>query len=124
MVKGTTTPAVPSPDAEIAKLKSAILGIDQFSQAGFSKISSIARLALSALETPARPRQDEDIANALTAIWHIADDVENCINCSAEEMGANYIDDELARRRAATPVSAMVEGAEAQASVRGAARTP
>lgn len=103
MVKSTTTPAVSTSqfNAQIAKLKSAVLDMDELSQGGFSKISSIARLALAALEMPGHVRTDEDIANALTAIWHIADDIENCINCRAEDAGSNYVDNRLQRRRAA-----------------------
>lgn len=99
----TTTPAVSALpiDADIKKFKSAVIDMDALSQSGFSKISSIARLALAALEGPRRPREDEDFANVLTAIWSIADDIENCINSRAEEVGANYIDDSLRNRRAA-----------------------
>ena len=65
-----TTPAA-SPleiDADITKFRGAIIDMDALSQGGFSKISSIARLALAALEGQRRPREDEDIANVLTAI--------------------------------------------------------
>lgn len=104
MTTCTISPAV-SPaakDFDVAKFRNVIIDMDALSQGGFSKISSIARLALTALEAPPHPRQDEDIANALTAIWHIADDIENCINSRAEHVNANYVDDGLARRRAAT----------------------
>ena len=103
MVKKTSTPAVSNPatKADIQNFKNVILDMDKLSQEGFSKISSIARLALAALETPGHIRKDEDIANVLTAIWHIADDVENCINSRAEDVGSNYVDDKLSRRRAA-----------------------
>lgn len=112
MVSSTLMPATSAPAtaADIQTFKSVILDMDSMSQGGFSKISSIARLALAALETPGPARRDEDIANALTAIWHIADDVENCINCRAEDVGSNYIDNKLSRRRAAGTPTAAVEG--------------
>jgi hypothetical protein len=111
----TTTPAASSPaiDADVMKFKNAIIDMDALSQGGFSKISSIARLSLAALEAPSHPRQDEDIANALTAIWSIADDIKNCINSRAEDVGANYIDDGLRRRRAATARTPLADGGAA-----------
>ncbi|TFW28582.1 hypothetical protein [Massilia horti] len=111
----TTTPAVSASavHGDIRKFKSAVIDMDALSQGGFSKISSIARLALAALEGPKRPRKDEDIANALTAIWSIADDIENCINSRAEEVGANYVDDSLLRRQAATVQAPSADGGAA-----------
>jgi hypothetical protein len=111
----TTTPAVSALaiDAEIKEFKSAITDMDSLSQGGFSKISSIARLALLSLEGPKRPREDEDISNVLKAIWSIADDIENCINCRAEEVGANFIDDRLNRRRTEASAASMADGGAA-----------
>ena len=83
---------------EVQKLRNAVEFIDSLSQCGFSEISSIAKLALARLETPDGYRHLDDIANALNAIWCKAEDIQNCINSQAEEVGCNYVDDAQRRR--------------------------
>jgi hypothetical protein len=73
--------------------------MDCLSQGGFSKISSLAQLVLMALATPEAYLHPDNIANALKAVRNIADDVQNCISCEAENVGFNYRDDEGSRRR-------------------------
>jgi len=82
---------------EVQKLRNAVEFMDCLSQDGFSEIASIARIALSSLETPNGYRNLDNIANALKAILGKADDIQNCINGEAEQVGCNYTDD--ARRR-------------------------
>lgn len=94
----------------IEDFKSAVLDMDAMSQSGFSKISTIARLVLAALQTPVDVRRQEDVANALSVIREIADDMENCINCRAEEVGANYIDDPLRSGLAAARCMTEIRG--------------
>ena len=115
MVKCTTTPVASTPaiDADIQDFKDAVFDMDAMSQSGFSKISSIARLVLTALQAPAGPRQVEDIANALTAIKDIADESENCINCRAEDVGANYIDQQFCRRLVSAGLVSVADGVAA-----------
>ncbi len=72
--------------------------MDCLSQGGFSEISSIAKLALSRLETPDGYQHLDDIANALAAIWGTAERIQNCINSEAELVGCNYVDDAQRRR--------------------------
>lgn len=83
------------------QLHAAITDIDCLSQGGFSEISAIAKLTLAALETPDGYHFSENVALALRAIWGKADDIENCINCRAEEVGCNYQDPARERRFAA-----------------------
>ena len=83
---------------EVQKLRNAVEFMDCLSQGGFSEIASIAKLALSSLETPDGYRHLDNIANALKAIWGKADDIQNCINSQAEEVGCNYVDDAQRRR--------------------------
>ena len=65
----------------VLQFKHAIESIDSLSQLGFSRISSIAKLALMALESPEQYlRTPADIRNALKAIADTACDFENCIN--------------------------------------------
>jgi hypothetical protein len=51
------------------QLRETIKLMDCLAQSGFSEISSIAKLALSYLETPDGYRHIDNIANALVAIW-------------------------------------------------------
>ena len=83
---------------EVQTLRDTVELMDCLSQSGFSEISSVAKLALSRLETPDGCRHLDDIANALAAIWGKADDIQNCINSQAEEVGCNYVDDAKRRR--------------------------
>ncbi len=83
---------------QIAQLRSSINAIDSLSQDGFSEISVIARLALVAMESK-RGYSSVDLALALQAIWKKAEDFENCINCEAENLGCNWIDEAASRRR-------------------------
>ena len=86
---------------EAQDLRDTILTIDCLSQGGFSEIASIARLALSRLETQDGYRHLDDIANALSAIWGRADDTKNCINSEAGEVGCAFVDEARNRRMAA-----------------------
>ena len=86
---------------ESAKLREAVNLMDCLSQDGFSEIASIAKMALAWLERPDSYGHMDNIADALKTIWGKADDVQNCINCQAEDVGANYIDENQRRRRAA-----------------------
>jgi len=83
---------------EIKKLRDTVQLIDCLSQAAFSEIALIAKLALSRLETPEGHLHFEDIAAALTAIWGRARDTEGSINYSAECVQCNHIDERRARR--------------------------
>lgn len=97
MAKANST-ATTHLELEVDKLCNKINLMDCLSQDGFSEISSIAKLALSRLETPDGYNRIDDIANALDAIWKKADDIENCINSEAEEVGCNYTDEAQRRR--------------------------
>ncbi|WP_426110419.1 hypothetical protein [Massilia sp. PWRC2] len=102
--------SAPASDADVHQFRAVVVDMDAMAQSGFSKISSIARMALAALQGPPRPREDSDIINVLKAIWHIADDIENCINSRAEDVGANYIDEHSHRRPTATTAAPAQEG--------------
>jgi hypothetical protein len=82
---------------DLQKLRDAVETMDCLAGSAMEEIASIAKLALSHLETPEGYRHVDDIANALTAIWGKADENRNCIKCEAERVGCNYVDD--ARRR-------------------------
>ena len=71
-----------------ADLQEAVSSIDDLSRYGLSRISSIARLAITAMESPnSGVRTPDDIKHALSAIWGLADDIENCIINEATRVG-------------------------------------
>lgn len=82
----------------VPQLRDAIESMDSLSESGFSEIASIAKMALAYLETPNVALHVEDIANALSAIQGKAEDIKNCINYQAEEVGCNYVDKAKIRR--------------------------
>jgi hypothetical protein len=83
---------------DIQKLCSTVEFIDALSQEGFSKIYSIARVTLVALENKEKYLSQEDIAHALETISGVAFDIENCINCEAENVDCNHTDEARYRR--------------------------
>lgn len=79
-------------DNELARLQNAITDMDALSQSAFSEIAAIARLAVKALEADANNSLiNVDIIHAFNAIQCKADDVQNCINYQAEEVGCNWV---------------------------------
>lgn len=94
MTEATTTPS-------IEQLRRAVEDMDGLSQEGFSEISAVAALALKSMETPDTDRHPEHLAQALKIIWSKAEDIQNCINAAAEQVGCNYKDDAQRRRMAA-----------------------
>ena len=99
----------------ILKLRNTVEFMDCLSQDGFSKIRSIARLALASLETPDGHRSVDDIADALAAIWGLAETHQGCINSEAESVGCTYVDTAQERRWKAR------SGADACANAQGVA---
>lgn len=95
-----TVVALPA-SASIERLRDAITEIDSMSQSAFSEIATIAKLALASLEKPEAYKNPEAMAHVLQAIWGKALDAENYINCIAEQVGCNYIDNAERRRWAA-----------------------
>ncbi len=84
--------------SDVRALRNAVRNIDGLSQAGFSEIAAIARLALVCLGTPDGYRHLGNLAHALSAICGKANDIQNCINCEAEEVGCNYVNPNRRRR--------------------------
>ena len=78
---------------DVDSLQHTITDMDALSQEGFSEIVEIARLAIKSMENKDNQhfRDTDDIIQALNVIWAKADDVQNCINCEAEDMGCSYI---------------------------------
>lgn len=87
-----------APCADVHKLQNAVNSMDCLSQIGFSEIGATAKLALLALETRVGQTEIGALAGALQAISARADDIQNCINSTAEEVGCNYVDKAQQRR--------------------------
>lgn len=83
---------------DVEKLQRAVESMDSLAQQGFSEIAAIAKLALGALQTPSGYVHPETIVQALEVIACKAFDMNNTLNCAAEEVGCNYIDKKLAQR--------------------------
>lgn len=77
---------------DIEDFKSAVYEMDYLSQCGFTEISSVAKLALIALESPNAHRNPEHIAQAFVVILGRANDLMNSINCEAENVECNCSD--------------------------------
>lgn len=90
--------AIKRPTPTTEELRQAVEEIDATSQEAFSEISAVARIALTALTTPAGANQLRDIARALTLIARVAEDSKNSINVEAETVGCNHVDIEDAHR--------------------------
>ena len=116
MATKTTTPT-----ATAQALRTAIGDMDALSQEGFSEIAAIASLTLRSMEHPDAYEHMDDIALALRAICGKAQSIMDSINCRAEELEANHVDDAERRRSAARRV-AMDRRREAEIQEAAAAR--
>ena len=78
---------MPAPSSN-ADLKNAVESIDSFSRYGFSRIGSIARLAIIAMESSGQSvRTPDDVKHALSAIWALADETDTLIASEVEDVG-------------------------------------
>ncbi len=97
----THSPAPGHTIPEVEKLREKVESMDCLSQDGFTTISTIAKLVLDRLETPAGHNGLEYLATALELIWNKAEDIQDRINSEAEQVGCNYTDKARDRRWAA-----------------------
>lgn len=85
---------------QVSTLRGVITDIDALSQEGFSQIKAIASLAALTIENgDIQAGQIDDIYQALRAIMHKAQEIENCINTEAENVGSSYTEDIAGRIR-------------------------
>ncbi|WP_125878856.1 hypothetical protein [Pseudomonas sp. o96-267] len=82
-------------------MKSAIHTMDGLATHGLRQIAGIAKLALTALESPEARNNPENLAQALNAIWWIAEHTDQCFSDTAKEAGSDYQDKSAERRCAA-----------------------
>lgn len=79
-------------------LRDAVENMDALSQAGFCEIATLARLTLNSMETVTGCQDIDGIARVLQVIAGRADDAMNLINCAAEDVGCNHVDQAAMRR--------------------------
>lgn len=79
-------------------LRSAVLCMDALAQGGLTEIESIAKLALTCLESPDFINNLDDIANALSSIAGKAEQIHGDIHNQASRVGCGYIDPAMQRR--------------------------
>lgn len=83
---------------DIKSLQAAVLDMDRVAREGLSEIAAIAKLALSAMESPTNHPSQETFAKIFSAIWSKAENIENCIYCEAESVGCASADESSLRR--------------------------
>lgn len=85
-----------TPTASAVDLHKTVEVMDCLAQDGFDAITAIAKLALHRMESTNFDM--EIIAQALTIIWHKADDISNCISSEADSVGASSVNAAQQRR--------------------------
>ncbi|RQO78186.1 hypothetical protein DBR44_00050 [Aquitalea sp. FJL05] len=77
-----------SPDhPAIRDLRHAVELMDCLSQEGFGQIAAMARCAEAFVDQSPTPTQPDILRQVLRAIRGKADDIQNCINVQADEVG-------------------------------------
>ncbi|MCL2012420.1 MAG: hypothetical protein FWG75_06515 [Cystobacterineae bacterium] len=85
-------------ETDVKKLQDTVESMDNLSQDGFSEIEAIAMLAEQWLESPDSHKHLNIVSTALRAIWGKAQDIQNCINSEAENVGCHYVPEDRERR--------------------------
>ena len=105
-IQPTSVPIHPDHPA-IRDLRHAVELMDCLSQEGFGQIAAIARCAEVYLGHGPEALQRETVATVLRAICGKADDIQNCINVQADEVGCACHAEQDAQ---ASPLSTAMEG--------------
>lgn len=102
----TATPAAGNThQTSTQQLRLTIEEITDYANQVLAEIASVARLALLAMETPACQRNTEPLAHAFSVVAGLAADMQNTINCTAEEIGCGVTDEAMLRRAKACSAS-------------------
>lgn len=83
---------------DVLSLQSTVRAMDCLASGALSEIAAIARLALSAMESPTSHPAPETFAQVFITIMKTADDIKDSIGRYAEDAGCEYNDDESLRR--------------------------
>lgn len=84
--------------SDLSKLKNAVRAMDCLASDTLAEIAAVARLALSAMESPTSHPAPETFARLFNVILKQADDTRDCIGRYAEDAGCGYSDDASMRR--------------------------
>lgn len=96
-----TNPEIAQLESEAIRLRATVENVDGLADEGFEEISSIARLALMALEQPSTYTNLETIARALCSIATTADRIRECVGLEAQSVGCASVSEAQRRRYAA-----------------------
>lgn len=88
--------------ASISDLQDCISTIGALAHEGLREIEAVAKLALSYMESPEAYRHPENIAQALHAIWGMAERTMGCIESEASAVGCCSANSAQIRRWAAS----------------------
>lgn len=94
-------------ETNLTTLQTTITDMDAFSQSGFSQIAAIAKLMMRNLEVSGGHVEIMEFITLLNSIWEKAEDSKNYINCEAENVGCNYVDD--VERKRSIAIHAYIE---------------
>lgn len=83
---------------EIRDLQGAVYDMDAMTQEGLAEIIAIAKLALSAMESPTNQPDMSTLARIFSAIWMKSEHLAGCIADAANTVGCAS-EDEAALRR-------------------------
>lgn len=87
-------------DAELGKCHDTINGIDLMCQIQLGQIQNLTNVTLRAMESPSFWKCPTAAGEILGLIQYIAADLANYVNCVAEDLGSNHVDEiERARDR-------------------------
>jgi len=92
--------SISSDHPAIRDLRHAVELMDCLSQEGFGQIAAMARCAEAFVDQSPDAPQPDTLRQVLRAIRGKADDIQNCINVQADEVGCAWLE-QLVRREAA-----------------------
>ena len=76
----------------------AAMNMDRYSQEAFGQIETLAAFAAACLDKPPTANTLNELMDAIVLIKRVAADTANLINVTAEEVGANFRDEDRERR--------------------------
>lgn len=96
---------------DVENLQRAVYDMHSMAQEGLAEITAIAKLALSAMESPTNQPDMDTLARALSSIWFRSEHLEGCI--ATEAMGHGLACEDIdARRRAEARIASQTRKAK------------
>lgn len=76
----------------------AVEEMDQVAGGAFNGIQAVAALLLATLKNPQTCLNTDVMAHAIQVIHVVASDAADKVNCSADAVGCNFVDDDRSKR--------------------------